>query len=74
MFDFVTQFPIENEDAKIKDLHEEAAGETRLMAVGLGYSFAGPPSFRVIELPLSMYLECRVPVQEIKFGGGRRGR
>lgn len=74
MLDLLTQFPIVNENASMVDLQEEALAETRSMALAHGYGIVGPPSFQVRELPLGMYLECRLMVQELDFGGGRRGK
>lgn len=72
MFDLLTQFPIQNQGFSMVDLQQEAIEQTRAMAVTHGYALAGPPSFEVLDLPLSMYLQCRVPVEELQFGGGRR--
>jgi len=74
MFDYVAQFPIKDENAKLLDLQNEAEDCTRDMALRLGYGFAGVPVFEVLELPLSMYLQCRVPVEDVRFGGGRHAR
>lgn len=74
MFDYVAQFPIRDVNARMSELHEDAADLTRAMAFKLGYAFAGDPVFQVLELPLSMYIECRVPVEEVTFGGGRHER
>lgn len=75
MFDLVEHLTIKSKNAKILQLRQQALDALEARAVKLGYEVAGEVRFRVIELPLSMYLECRAPVRPAPiFGGGQRGR
>ena len=74
MFDLVEHLPIKNREAKILALRQQALENLESRAAKLGYEVGGAFSFRVIELPLSMYLECRAPVRPAPIAGGHRGR
>ncbi|WP_074710812.1 hypothetical protein [Arthrobacter alpinus] len=62
MFDLVEHVPIKSSKVKILLLQERAMDSVCERATTLQYRIAGEFTFRVIELPLSSYLECRVPV------------
>ncbi|ALV45819.1 hypothetical protein MB46_10340 [Arthrobacter alpinus] len=63
MIDLVEHVPIKSSKAKILQLQELAMDSVCERATSLQYRIAGEFTFRVIELPLSSYLECRVPVE-----------
>lgn len=65
MFDLVEHVPIKNSKAKILQLQELAMDSVCERATSLQFRIAGDFTFRVIELPLSSYLECRVPVESL---------
>lgn len=74
MFDLVEHLPINNQNAKILILRQQVLDKLKRRAAMLKYELAGPVQFRVIELPLSMYVECRAAVVSSALGGNRRGR
>lgn len=65
MFDLITQFPIMDENAKLKELQAEAVDESMKIAFDLGVRLVGDPVFEVLDLPVHMYLQLRVKVEEI---------
>lgn len=70
MIDLLAQFPIENLNATIKDLHAEAFSATRMMAYEKGYTVVGQPSYQVHDFAAGMFLDCRVAVEPRTCGGG----
>ena len=62
MFDLVEHLPIKDPQATTLQLHHEVQSKLTARATKLGYEVAGPARFRVIELPASMYVECRLSV------------
>ncbi|POH58905.1 hypothetical protein [Arthrobacter glacialis] len=63
MIDLVEHLPIKEPGAKTLQLRQQALGALEDRAARLGYEVLGQVRFRVIELPLSMYLECRALVE-----------
>ncbi len=73
-FKFAAQFPIDDEDVSMSALREQAAEQLRVMVFNLGFALTGAPVFELLDLPTGMHLSCVVPVEELTFGGGRRGK
>lgn len=63
MFDLVEHQPIKDHNAKIIGLRQQVLANLEARAAKLGYEVVGNIRFRVIELPLSIYLECRASVE-----------
>jgi hypothetical protein len=66
-FNFVAQFPIEDESLPLTDLRDEGRSATTEMIHRLGFGLAGDFTFSTLDLPLAMHLQCAVPVDELRF-------